>query len=118
MAQAQRGLSEARKGLKQNSMNEDKGRISGPFFVLVYCPKCSESTVLKEIRGGGGIKQNGRQRRQIRREKRAVNGAESKQAREKGKRKDLGAAGMMAKGKSRQRADRAVMVQTESIRAR
>ena len=59
---------------------------------------------MKEIRGGGGIKQNGRQRRQIRREKRAVNGAESKQAREKGKRKDLGAVGMAAKGKSGQRA--------------
>lgn len=59
---------------------------------------------MKEIRGGGGIKQNGRQRRQIRREKRAVNGAESVQAREKGKRKDLGAAGMAAKGKSGQRA--------------
>ena len=106
MAQAQRSLSEARKKLKLNSMNEDKGRISGPFFVLVYCPKCSESTVLKEIRGGGGIKQNGRQRRQIRREKRAVNGAESVQAREKGKRKDLGAVGMAAKAKSGQRAGR------------
>lgn len=98
-------MSEARKGLKLNSMNEDKGRISGPFFVLVCCPGVSEGP-FGEICGGGRIKRNGRQRRQIRREKRAVNGAESVQAREKGKRKDLRAAGMAAKGKSGQRAGR------------